>query len=316
MGAVLRPFGRTDAEYAAMARINNRCTPGHWHVAADLRSEDEGFERNGQAAVAFCAWQGKRMAGMVRLHALLRYRAPGRRYLHLAVDPDYQGYGLGRMLYTRALAAMPEATELLCEIIDYNPHSIAIAEANGFVADEVEIENVCAVGEVSAERLTRLQAALAGIDVQPLSALKHLPDWQTRLHALYMELDADVPAPVEYHPISLEAYVHADLDHSTTFHDACFIARDGDTWIAMSELRKSDDGTRRLYQDLTGVRAPWRRRGIATGLKAHCVAWAQANGYDEIWTWNSARNTGMLAANRRVGFVPRARSIAYLKTLS
>lgn len=315
-GIEIRPLARTDDEYTQLAALNQVVTPGNWHVAAELKSEDDSYDANGQVHVGFGAWQGARLVGMIKLSALLHYRAEGRRYLHLAVHPDFWRQGIGRALYDRALAAMPETRELLCEVIDYHPHSVAIAEAHGFVAGEVEYEQRCIVDRVTPARLAELKAGLEGIDVQPLSALKHLPDWDARLHALYVEVDADVPAPVPYTPPTLEEYRRALIEHPSTLHDGCFIARDGDEWVAMSELRKSDDGTTHLQQDLTGVRMGWRRRGIATGLKAHTIEWAQANGFTAIYTWNATRNPGMLAANRKVGFEPVATWTAYLKRLT
>lgn len=312
--ADIRPMAPTDAHYTALARLNDQITPGHWHTALEWRSHDEVLIGNAQPFVHFGAWQGEALVGAVKLWALLRYGAPGRRYLHLTVDPAHRGQGLGRALYDRALQAMPETTELFTEIVDYNPDGVAIAEAHGFAHEATEFEQVCAVDAAPIEVLDGLAARLEPYDVQPLSALKHLPDWRQRLHALYIGLDADVPVPIEYVPISLEQYFRSEVDIPSALHDACFIVRVGDEWIAISELRRYDDSGR-LYQDLTGVRSAWRRRGIASGLKAHCVQWARANGFRQIVTWNDQHNAGMLGANAKVGFRPVAQWRAYIKQL-
>lgn len=315
MGAVLRPLEMTDAAFAALAALNQLCTPGHWHVAAELKEEAESCAANGQAYVAFGAWKGASLVGMCRLWDLLEYRNEGLRFLQLAVHPDHRGEGLARALSLRAIEALPDTRELLCEIPDYAPDSVAIAEAHGFVAGDVEVEQRCRVDGFSAARLAALQAGLAGLDVRSLAELSHLPDWRERLHALYVEIDSDVPAPVPYTPPAFDDFVRSHIGHPALLLDGCFIARDGDAWIAMSELRNSDDGTRQLHQDLTGVRRPWRRRGIAVGLKARGVAWAQANGFDAIHTFNSTDNPGMLAVNRALGYEVMTRWTAYLKRL-
>lgn len=320
MAVTIRPFDPADADaeavYARMAAICQRATPWHWHSAVEIQTYDASLAFNDQAYAAFVAVKGDEIIGFVRIWELLRYGAPGRRYLHLVVDPDHRRAGVGRRLYDAALASMPEITELLAEIISTHPPGLAVASAHGFVSEGIEHEQVCQVDSADAALLTRLQTALDGLDVQPLSALKHLPDWRERLHALYMALDSDVPAPVEYTPISLEAYLKAEVEIPSALHDACFIARDGDAWIAISELRKQDDGTRRLYQDLTGVRPAYRRRGIASGLKARCIEWARAQGYTEIMTWNDQENIGMLRANAKVGFERTAEAHLMIKRLT
>jgi GNAT superfamily N-acetyltransferase len=311
----IRPFQPSDAEYAQLAALNDLCTPGHWHTVSEWRAFDTSLAGNAQAQVHFAAWRGDLMIGAIKLWEMLRYAAPGRRYLQLTVHPAHRGQGVARALYDQALQAMPETTELFVEVVDYNPDAVAIAEAHGFTNEGIEYEQVCPVHEADAALLESLDARLDGFDVQPLSALKHLPDWRERLHALYIGLDNDVPAPVDYTPITLEQYFRAEVDIPSALHDACFIVQDAGEWVAISELRSFEDGTGRLYQDLTGVRPGWRRRGIASGLKARCVLWARANGYTEIVTWNDQHNAGMLGANAKVGFRPVAQWISYLKQL-
>lgn len=316
MAVTIQPFDRTDAGYERLAALCGRATPWHWHTGIVMKAYDASLAFNDQAYHAFVAVEGVEIIGFVRIWELLRYGAPGRRYLHLVVDPDHRRQGIGRRLYEAALASMPETTELLAEMISTHPPGLEVAYAAGFVSEAVEHEQVCQVERADPALLARLRTALDGLDVQPLSALKHLPDWRERLHALYMALDSDVPAPVEYTRISLEAYLKAEVEIPSALHDACFIARDGDAWIAISELRKQADGTRRLFQDLTGVRPAYRRRGIASGLKALCLQWARAQGYTEIMTWNDQENAGMLAANAKVGFERVAEAHLMIKRLA
>ncbi len=58
-----------------------------------------------------------------------------------------------------------------------------------------------------------------------------------------------------------------------------------------------------LEHGLTATRRTHRRRGIATALKQHQVAWAAANGYRELITFTQDRNEGMQAINLGLGFV-------------
>ena len=55
-----------------------------------------------------------------------------------------------------------------------------------------------------------------------------------------------------------------------------------------------------LIQGDTAVHVDWRRRGIASLLKLHTIAYAQRHGHEEITTRTASQ--GMRALNERLGF--------------
>jgi hypothetical protein len=57
-----------------------------------------------------------------------------------------------------------------------------------------------------------------------------------------------------------------------------------------------------LTQGFTGVRSDCRRRGLATALKLHGIAYAQANGYQIVQTFNRPQQTAIRALNEKLGF--------------
>jgi len=62
--------------------------------------------------------------------------------------------------------------------------------------------------------------------------------------------------------------------------------------------------TTSAYHDLTAVRRAWRGRGVARALKATQIAWAKANGYEELRTGNDERNIAMRRLNAELGYKP------------
>jgi GNAT superfamily N-acetyltransferase len=83
---------------------------------------------------------------------------------------------------------------------------------------------------------------------------------------------------------------------------AVFIARCGDLYVGYTYLVRDEQQPDRLRQCMTGVRPEWRRRGIATALKARGLEYARQNGYRFILTSNHAANTAILALNAKLGF--------------
>lgn len=77
-------------------------------------------------------------------------------------------------------------------------------------------------------------------------------------------------------------------------------------------------GVKEVYIDVVGTRRPWRRRGVAANLMAHCLAAAARQGYQRACLGVDADNPdGALEVYQRAGFHEYQQSAAYvLKILS
>jgi mycothiol synthase len=105
--------------------------------------------------------------------------------------------------------------------------------------------------------------------------------------------------------ISLEDW----LADEATFPGGSFVALADGEIVGYSGLCRIPDDPTLAEDGLTVVRSDWRRRGLATALKRAELAWAAANGIEEIVTWTQRGNDGMRAANERLGYVYRAVSV-------
>jgi GNAT superfamily N-acetyltransferase len=89
--------------------------------------------------------------------------------------------------------------------------------------------------------------------------------------------------------------------------EGTFVALAGGEVVGFSGLCRNAGGG---YEDgLSVVRRSWRRRGLAEALKREKLAWAAANGVEEIATWTQRGNEGMRALNERLGYAYRSVSI-------
>src|SRR2546423_1046934 len=92
-----------------------------------------------------------------------------------------------------------------------------------------------------------------------------------------------------------------------------FVALDGEHIVGLSYLLRRPDGDAEVGD--TGVLRSHRRRGIARTLKMMVTRYAAERGIKRVHTDNRADNTGMLAINRELGFVPGEQIIIFEKTL-
>ncbi len=71
----------------------------------------------------------------------------------------------------------------------------------------------------------------------------------------------------------------------------------------------------RSEHGLTVVRRAWRRRGLASALKARELAWASRNGIRELVTWTQTGNEALQGVNEGLGYVLRSVVISLRKEL-
>ena len=118
---------------------------------------------------------------------------------------------------------------------------------------------------------------------------------------MYDAVQSDVPRAGYFTPVPYEEFVE-DFARNKPVLDASFLAKSGNDYVGLTTLTSSENSPTSIEVDLTGVRADYRRRGIATALKLHTLRFAQDHGYVKIETGNDATNEAMLALNLRMGF--------------
>ncbi|HKN06637.1 MAG TPA: GNAT family N-acetyltransferase, partial [Thermoplasmata archaeon] len=102
--------------------------------------------------------------------------------------------------------------------------------------------------------------------------------------------------------ISFDQFV-GEFDAPAFLPEAWFLAYDGETYVAMSNLEKSLTESDSLRVGFTGTRAAYRGRGIASELKRRALEYARGKGVRYLRTVNDSLNLPMWAINQKQGFV-------------
>ena len=130
-----------------------------------------------------------------------------------------------------------------------------------------------------------------------------------------------MPSPDPATPEPFEQFVKG-FSHPNFLADGWFIAVDSTgadgavgPYVGITTLGASQADEGKLYTWLTGVRRPYRRRGIALALKVHAIEFAQQQGTQVIETDNEENNP-MFQINLQLGFQPQPAWLEFEKTLT
>ena len=214
--------------------------------------------------------------------------SPNRRFVGIRVLPDRRRRGIGTALYEQAMAHARslEPEWISTQVSEADPDSVAWAERRGFEESSREVE---------------LILPLRGDEQAPpppegIELVEVTPDLHEAAYDLTKEAWEDLPvaAPLEVAPF--DVWLEEDMPGPISF-----AAMENGEMVGFAGLIERDvPGL--LEHGLTATRRTHRRRGIATELKRHQIAWAAANGYTELITFTQDRNEGMQTINQALGY--------------
>jgi mycothiol synthase len=117
--------------------------------------------------------------------------------------------------------------------------------------------------------------------------------------------------PIDGIDIRIESW----LAEEATLPAGSFAALAGGEVVGYAGLMRWWDDETKAEHGLTVVRRDWRGRGVAAALKEREIAWAAANGINELVTWTQTGNENMQAVNEKLGYVVRRFDISFGRDL-
>jgi GNAT superfamily N-acetyltransferase len=225
----------------------------------------------------------------------------------LTVLADQRRRGAGTALYEAISAWTRERglDELEAVVADDDGESLGFALRRGFVEDRRE---------------KGVALDLAGIEPPPVEpppgveiiSWAERPEAARGIYEVAIEAFPDVPGWEDELMEPFEDWLAHDMSGSGDRPEATFVALAGDEVIGYAKFSLTPAQPTTAHHDLTGVKRAWRGRGVARALKATQIAWAKANGYEELRTRNDERNAPIRKLNKEFGYRPAIGRI-YLK---
>lgn len=315
----IRPFHFTHADYAGITAIHNTLWPdaprttGSWKHADNHRNTAYFFNR-------LVAEAGNTIVAYADFGEPSWSYSPGKFYWHMEIHSDVQRHNVATVLYSRMTGALLErnASLLTTTMREDRRRRLEFLHARGYRQVLREPTSVLDVTQFDPTRYAALLDAVhaQGIQILSFSELGRIdPDWIRNVWELDWALHQDVPAaaPPTREPLAEFAKWAQDTEHAGL--DSRFAARAGDQLVGMTNLKPNHVDPTRMHTGLTGVVRSHRRRGIATALKVHAIAYAQGRGVQRIDTDNEENNP-MLALNLQLGFQPGPAWLHFEKQLA
>jgi GNAT superfamily N-acetyltransferase len=217
----------------------------------------------------------------------------------VTVPPLQRRRGAGAALY-RALSewARERGIETLIAVVaDNDPESTAFAERRGFVEERREKGVTLDLAAIEAPRVEPPE----GVEIVPWA---ERPELARGIYEVSVEASPDVPGYEDEEHEPFEAWLEHDMSGPSDKPEATFVAVAGDEVAGYAKFSLNTARPTHAYHDLTAVKRAWRGRGVARALKAAQIAWAKANGYEELRTQNDERNEPIRRLNAEFGYRP------------
>lgn len=170
--------------------------------------------------------------------------------------------------------------------------------------DWVKLELDLTTFDASPHREVVRRVAATDIELTTLDRLGVGEAELRRLYELNMTCSADIPGRGTFH--TWDEYRRARIDVESFDPRGIVIARTGSgddaEWIGMAGL-SAHPARGHLFGEMTGVRRPFRRTGLATAMKIRSFDFARQFELTTLRTVHHPGNTAMVELNRRLGYV-------------
>lgn len=310
----IRPFRHEDRE--AVLAFRNRDRPAHQQATAAEWERDDARRPAEEAGLRLCAGNPPvAYLNAVDLGTTAR-RKPGACGFTLWVARERRAQGIGSALYNEAVrfACSRRLTRLETWVSLDGPHEPGgrFLEKRGFVEADRLVPGVLSL--TAFDRRQFQSPAPAGIAFFSYAGAGDSQENRRRLYKMALILDHDVPAHDHPEPLPFEEFVK-HFDRPEWHNDTLMLAaNDSGEWVGVSQLRFQEQ-TNIARTFLTVVLPKYRGQGIALALKLLAIDAAIARGCPLITTENHEGNAPMRAINRKLGFVPDAPSVSYMKVI-
>jgi GNAT superfamily N-acetyltransferase len=270
--AEIRPL--RDDEVATYVELRNAIDPR----TATMAGWVEQHRRSETTVRIVLAHEGDDVVGVGSAQEEADRRGLDVGWLSFGVVPEHRNKGIGETLYNELSRHLRTLGKTVCDTSAWTDDetTLAFLQSRGFA-------------EIDRFEFVRL-------DLEACDPLEAEPPPGVTIVPL-----ADLPSTDDLTP-DYDSFYGWELAHPSRRFDLSFLAfHDNEVigYAMLGAVPESDDAE----NVMTAVKRNWRRRGVASALKAAQLAAAKKAGFRGIVTLNESRNEPMRKLNERLGYV-------------
>ncbi len=216
--------------------------------------------------------------------------------VHPLVPSEHRGQGLGSTIFERLLEHVRAQgfTHVGGMVDGHDAHSVGWAQRRGFEEIDRQVEMVRVLDGPLPE-----PSPFAGVE---FTTIEERPELLEQAYELACEGYSDLKLAVGSISVPLDEW----LRDEATLPGGSYVALADGEIVGYAGLMAWPGDDTRSEHGLTVVRRAWRRRGLATALKARELAWASRNGIRELVTWTQRGNEALQGVNEGLGYELRS----------
>ncbi len=313
----LREFDNSDRDYTRLVEIHNAVLP-EWPLTAEGLKVDDGMREKRFFRQRYMWEEDGEIVAYASVGESAGSYEPGKYFVYVVVHPEWQRRGIGTRLYDHVTGVLEardlKPVKLVSDAMEDREDALRFLEKRGY--ERIQRQEVSRL-DVDAFDWDTFSPKLGSVERAGLTVrtgdwlLENDPDAKTKLYDLVWAILQDVPMPDPLTRRPFDEWIK-QFEHPAFLGASWFIAVDGDDYVGMSSTWKCLASAERLYQGLTGVLKPYRRKGIATDLKVRVSEFARDHGVRYIITDNEENNP-MYGINVQLGFEKMPGEVIYRK---
>ncbi len=311
------------SDYERLAELYGAIFPDYARTSNEWRHWDKMLDRSKYYLNRFACLSREtgQILGFGQCQHVVEMFHPNKFWLEIWVDPRHQRKGVGGAIYQRLSRDLTDRGAITCwaGVREDMTSPLEFVTRRGFQEKRRAWESRIDPSKFDSSPFKEYaeKASGGGISISTLSEERMRdPECYRKLHDLVNKVSADMPRSGEFTPGPYDQWVAMELNNPDLTPDGYVIARNGDSYVGLSALWRSETEPRGLYQGNTGVLREYRGRGIAIALKLRVLDFAKSKGYERVKTWNDSTNAAMLAINNRLGFQRQVGWITFEKNLA
>jgi GNAT superfamily N-acetyltransferase len=311
----------TPADYPVLVALNKASYPDYGETEEEWRHWDETWDHAKYFKSRVVAEDGGRVVGFGVVNHMRWAFVPTKYRIDITVHPEQRRRGHGGALYDTVLEKVRErdGKAVAAAAKESMADGVRFLTKRGFREVKRDWESRLLVKGFDFARFATADSRVAEQEIRIATLADEMQRDSSALRKafeLYEDCRMDIPSvdPPTRH--TFEEFRRDDIDAPNALVDAFFIAIGGDgRYLGVSNMFRSLDNPKFLWQGITGVRRDARGRGIAMALKLRTVRYAIDKDVEHIKTWNDVHNRPMLSINEALGFAKQPAWISYEKNL-